>query len=123
MAKLKVLICGASGFIGRNVTERFVKNSNCDVFAVYHTTTLPTVFSNHKNLAEIQADLTAPKDVARIVRGMDIVIQAAATTSGAKDIVTKPYYHVTDNAVMNSLIFRACYEQAVKHVIFFSCNF
>jgi hypothetical protein len=50
--------------------------------------------------------LTNEEDVSILVKGTDFIIQAAATTSGAKDIVSKPYYHVTDNAVMNSLIFR-----------------
>src|SRR5581483_4899486 len=54
--------------------------------------------------------------------GMDIVIQAAAVTSGSGEIVTRPHIHVTDNAVMNALLFRACLEHAVQHVIFFSCT-
>ena len=53
---------------------------------------------------------------------MDIVIQAAATTSGVKDIVTRPYIHVTDNALMNSLLFRSAHEAKVLHFIFFSCS-
>ncbi|RJQ13681.1 MAG: NAD-dependent epimerase/dehydratase family protein [Nitrospiraceae bacterium] len=36
--------------------------------------------------------------------------------------MTKPYYHVTDNAIMNSLILRAAYEHKVSHVVFFSCT-
>ncbi len=71
----------------------------------------------------IQTDLTNKEEVNRVIKGgVDIIIQTAATTSGAKDIVTKPFYHVTDNAVMNSLIFRAAYEYKVSHVVFFSCT-
>src|SRR3989338_6039011 len=70
----------------------------------------------------IKADLTDKDDVNNAVKGMDLLIQAAATTSGAKDIVTKPYYHVTDNAIMNSLIFRAAFEYNLSHVLFFSCT-
>ena len=58
----------------------------------------------------------------RVIQGMDVVIQAAATTSGAKEIVSKPYHHVTDNAVMNSFLFRSCHENRVKRLIFFSCT-
>jgi nucleoside-diphosphate-sugar epimerase len=53
---------------------------------------------------------------------VDIIIQAAATTSGAKDIVARPYIHVTDNAVMNSYLFRSAFDHKVKHVLFFSCT-
>lgn len=54
--------------------------------------------------------------------GADVIVQAAATTSGARDIVERPQIHVTDNAVMNSLIFRSAFERKVKHVVFFSCT-
>ena len=54
--------------------------------------------------------------------GIDIVLQYAAVTSGAKDIVSKPYIHVTDNAVMNSLLMREAFENEVKHFIFPSCS-
>ncbi len=70
----------------------------------------------------IKADLTKIEDIERVIEGVDIIIQAAATTSGSKDIVSRPYIHVTDNAVMNSLLFRAAFERKVKHVIFFSCT-
>jgi nucleoside-diphosphate-sugar epimerase len=49
-------------------------------------------------------------------------MQFAATTTGAKDIVSKPYIHVTDNAVMNSLLLREAFEQGVEHFIFPSCT-
>ena len=51
-----------------------------------------------------------------------IVLQFAATTSGAKDITTKPFIHVTDNAVMNSLFLRSAYENNVEHFVFPSCT-
>ena len=53
---------------------------------------------------------------------MDIVIQAAATTSGSKDIVSKPFIHVTDNAVINSYMFRSSFTHKTKHFIFPSCT-
>lgn len=116
--KTKVLICGATGFIGRNMTEQLSKRSDLDVHAVrfnrpeYHC----------DNVTWHQADLRNQADIDRVIQGVDIIIQAAATTSGSKDIVTRPYIHVTDNAVMNSLLFRSAFEQKVKHVVFFSCT-
>ncbi|SVA56018.1 uncharacterized protein METZ01_LOCUS108872 [marine metagenome] len=70
----------------------------------------------------VKADLTKIDDIERVVEGVDIIIQAAATTSGSKDVVLRPYIHVTDNAVINSLLFRTAFEKKVKHVIFFSCT-
>jgi len=113
----KVLICGGTGFIGRNLIERFVQRNDVEVYGTYLE---PGFF--HPKAKMIQADLTKKEDVNKAVKGMDIIIQAAATTSGAKDIINNPAYHVTDNAVMNSLIFRSAYEHKVSHVISFSCT-
>lgn len=116
--KRKVLVCGATGFIGRNIAESLAKNDDFQVYGTY-LKSKPLVNSKIKM---IKADLTDNENVNNAVKGMDLIIQAAATTSGVKDIVTKPYYHVTDNAVMNSLIFRAAHEYKVPRIIFFSCT-
>lgn len=118
MNKKRVLICGATGFIGRNVSEFLSGREDMEVFGTYFNSKPLT----NTRIQWMRADLTNKDDVNRVIKGMDIIIQSAATTSGARDIVTKPYYHVTDNAVMNSLIFRAAYEYNISHVIFFSCT-
>jgi len=118
MNKKKILICGATGFIGRNLVEALVKRDDFELYGTFFD--FPSL-SNPK-IKMIKADLTNKEDVKKVITGMDIVIQAAATTSGAEDIVNKPYHHVTDNAVMNSLIFRAAYETKISHLIFFSCT-
>lgn len=116
--KKKVLICGATGFVGRNLTEQLSKRADLDVHAVR--------FNRPEyacaNVTWHQADLRDPAAIERVIDGVDIIIQAAATTSGSKDIVTRPFIHVTDNAVMNSYLFRAAFEHKVQHVIFFSCT-
>lgn len=117
MKKKKVLICGASGFIGRNIAERLAKRSDMKVYGTFFETK-PSI----KGVSLTRVDLTKEEEVSQIVEGMDIVIQAAAVTSGSQDIVTKPYLHVTDNAIMNSLIFKSCFNNRVKHVVFFSCT-
>ena len=37
--KQKVLICGATGFVGRNMLESFIKNDNYDVRAIWNKRT------------------------------------------------------------------------------------
>lgn len=113
-----ILICGATGFIGKNLTLFFSKKKNYKVFAVYHK---KRPFKC-KNVKWIKCDLKNEKKVSKIVRNKHIVLQAAATTSGAQDIISRPYIHVTDNVVMNSYIFKACFEEKIQQVIFFSCT-
>lgn len=115
---MNVLVCGATGFIGRNLVQQLSQHDDLEIHATYHQR--PQYF--FPNVTWHQADLRNPSQVDDIIKNMDILIQAAATTSGSKDIVTRPYIHVTDNAVMNSYLFRAAFEYQVKHVIFFSCT-
>jgi nucleoside-diphosphate-sugar epimerase len=115
--KRKLLICGATGFIGRNLTEWFSRRPDFDVVALYHQR--PPYAC--PNVTWAKADLREAEGLASLLGGVDIIVQAAATTSGAKDITARPYIHVTDNAVMNSLLFRAAHDVGVRHVVFFSC--
>lgn len=114
----KILVCGATGFIGRNIVEHFAMLGNVELHAV-HFSRPPYACANVK---WHQADLRSWDDVRRVLFGMDVVIQAAATTSGSKDIVERPYLHVTDNAVMNSYLLRGACEAGVKQFVFFSCT-
>ncbi len=117
MSKQKVVILGGTGFIGRNLVERFSQNPDYDVYA---TCLNRSPFG--ENVTWHKVDLTNADDVEKVITGMDIVIQAAATTSGSKDIANKPYIHVTDNAVMNSHILRSCFDNKVKKFVFYSCT-
>jgi len=116
--KQKLLVCGATGFVGRNMVEYLAQKGEYDIHAVRFNRPAYKC----KGVIWHQADLRDPETLDKLLDGVDIVVQAAATTSGAKDIVARPYIHVTDNAVMNSLLFRVAFERKVKHVIFFSCT-
>ncbi len=115
--KKKILVLGASGFIGKNIALSLSKNKNYEVIGTYLNNKISL-----KNVLMKRVDLTQKQPTNKIIKGKDIVIQAAATTSGAKDIISKPYIHVNDNAIINSIITRSCYDFNTKHVIFFSCS-
>ena len=114
----KVLVCGATGFIGRNAVEHLAKRDDLEVHAVRFNRPEYDV----PGVTWHRADLRAVDAVNELVAGMDVIVQAAATTSGAKDIVSRPHIHVTDNAVMNSLLLRAAYDHKVGQFVFFSCT-
>ena len=68
MIKKKILICGATGFIGRNILERFQKNKKYKISALYHKRPIPKSHGNTKagkknNVQWIRADLTRAEDV------------------------------------------------------------
>ena len=118
MEKRKVLVCGATGFLGRNTVETLANREDLEIYGTYFNS---EPYHNPKiNLQK--ANLTREEEVNKVVRSMDIVIHLAATTSGAKDIVSKPYIHVTNNAVMSHLILRSVFDNNVKQFIFPSCT-
>ena len=98
-----ILICGATGFIGRNLLDYYYKQNKYKIKATHFKR--PAV-EGYDGVEWINCDLRDSKQVQEAVNGVDIILQFAATTTGAKDIVSKPYIHVTDNAVINSLLFK-----------------
>jgi nucleoside-diphosphate-sugar epimerase len=114
----RILVAGATGFIGRNIAEAFALREDCRVIGLWHRR--PPF--DHPAIIWRQADLRDPAAVEAALRDVDIVVQAAATTSGSGDIVRTPSIHVTDNAVMNSYLFRAAHEAGIGHLVFFSCS-
>lgn len=113
-----MLICGATGFIGRNLLEKYENDNRYNIRAVWNIKPALTQY----DVEWVKADLNNVEDVNRVTEGVDVLLQFAATTSGANDIVNRPYIHVTDNAVMNSLLLRAAYDKGIGHFVFPSCT-
>ena len=117
----KMLICGANGFIGRNALEFFQRDY--DITAVLFSSDSPD-YGKIDGVRYIKTDLRIEQEVKQIFEEQeyDVVIQAAATTTGSKDVVERPYVHVTDNVVMNAWILREATLNNVGHVLFPSCT-
>lgn len=118
----RVLVTGASGFIGCRVVEALSKSSNCEVRAMVRNP------GNAARLARlevelVQADLKDPNQVQQAIQGCDTVIHcavgtdywsdravAAVTIGGTKNLLqqatkagVKRFVHLSSIAVHNSL--------------------
>lgn len=117
MKRKKVLICGASGFIGRNLFEALSKREDLEISGIYYKN---NVFPEKSNL--IQADLRSAAQVKEAILEADVLIQAAAVTAGSKAVSQAPHVFITDNVLMNTLLWQAAFEKKIRQVIFMSCT-
>ena len=112
----KLLICGASGFIGRNLFEHLSKRSDLDVYGTY----LTRRFQESAKL--IRADLTDREWARTVTRGMDFVINAAAVTDGSGAVASDPDKYITDNIRINMNLIESAHTNYVSHFTFLSCS-
>ena len=119
----KILVCGGDGFLGRNIVEYFHNQVGYEIYGTQHlgNPTKQTILEGDHFYG---VDLANAKHVKHMFEAIhpDIVIQAAANSSGVKDILANPAMHVTDTLIMNALVTRACYDYNVKHFVFLSCG-
>ncbi len=113
----KILILGCGGFIGKNLSLFFSKKKNIELHGTYHLTK-PKI----KNIKLHQLNILNRNKTNKLFKNKDIVINCAAITSGAKDIISKPYIHVTDNNIINSIVVESSFKNQIKHLIMLSCT-
>lgn len=118
MMKKKVMICGASGFIGRNLFEYFDSNGY-ETYGTY-LKNRPKVF----NPRIFQADLCRKDTALWATRDMDIVINAAAMTDGIGVFSekTKAETYAEANNLLNANLAEAVHVNKVGHFVFLSCT-
>ena len=113
----KILVLGCGGFIGRNLAFYFSKKKNIQLYGTY-LNKKPNIknikLHKHNILNRIRTD--------KLFKNKDIVINCAAITSGAKDIVSRPYIHVTENNIINSIVIESSFKNKIKHLIMLSCT-
>ncbi len=114
----RVVVLGATGFVGRNIAIHLAEDPAFNVVAVRNT----RAEWAHPRVEWRQADLTREADVMRALDGADMVVHAAAATAGAAAHLADPLSMVVDNQVMNSRIFAAAHRLNVRHLLWYSCS-
>jgi len=114
----KVLVTGATGFIGTNMINELLARGA----KVRGTVHKKEPFIKNENLEYVNADLTLKADCLRAAEGMDQVIMCAASTAGAGVMEKTPLALVTPNVVMNTYMLEAAYEAGVEKFLFLSSN-
>lgn len=109
------MICGASGFIGRNLFEYFNSLENYDVYGTYLKNRPQSPYPGL-----VQADLKDKEKTLRATQDMNVVINCAAMTDGMG--VYNPATYILPNIQINQNLIEAALINRVRHFIFLSCT-
>lgn len=115
--KRRILICGASGFLGLNNFEGLSYRENLDVRGTCFTKLLKFGKIPQMNFANFLNEESCLKHT----RGVDTVIQCAAQTAGSGRKEDWPRF-AFDNIRMNQNLIEAAVANRVKHFIFLGCS-
>lgn len=115
---VRITVAGAGGFVGTNLLPELVA-AGARVKGITHTR--PPQFLGDR-VQFIQADLTTAEGCRVASEDTDIFVMAAANSSGAQVMSSKPLTHLTPNIVMNALTLEAAHEAGVSKYCFISSN-
>ena len=117
MDRKRIVVAGASGFIGTNFLNRLAGIKEYDVLGIYNTNE-PKINSININYA--QADLRNLKECKAVVKGADYLCMFAGQLSTTAVMLKNPLGPITDNTVINVNMLEAAYSANVKKYLWLS---
>lgn len=118
---MKILLLGAAGFIGTNLTIELAKKTEDEITLVDRSKAFfkPIVGMDLKNVHILEADLTVDMDFDSILKDQEVVYHLVSTT-----VPTTSNQHISQELVSNVIfsanLFEACIRCDVKKVVFVS---
>lgn len=117
---MNILILGAAGFIGTNLTVKFAEDKKNKITVVdkQYAYFVDLLNMNLKNVEIVQSSLDEKMDFS-ILDGQDIVFHLVST-----NVPTNSNCHISkdiqENVLYSAVLFEECVKYNVKKVIFFS---
>lgn len=108
----KILITGASGFVGRNLYE-YLKGQGYDVIGTYYSKPVEGL---------VYCDLTDYKQVDKITNGIDYIFAIATKTYGAGIMAIDPNALIRENLYLNTNMLDLCFKKKIKKLMFVSSS-
>lgn len=118
IAGKRITVTGASGFVGTNLIPELVARG-AQVRAIIHQSPLRLSVGG---VQVVKADLSTTEGCREAAEDTDIFVMAAANSSGAEVMATRPLTHLTPNVVMNALSLEAAHAAGVSKYCFISSS-
>jgi GDP-L-fucose synthase len=116
----RILVTGASGFIGSNVLRVLYQNGYTNLVANSLNRPLRNDFNGCENVNHVLGDLHNEEFCNQLTKNVDVVIHCAANTSNALDTKFNPMLHVTPNVIMNTMLMEQSWKNKVRKFVFLS---
>ena len=118
----KILVTGASGFIGSRLLKSLYEQGYTNLKATANSRGLKNDFEGSKNIEFVKGNLRNDGFCKELTREIDVIFHCAANTSNALDTKFNPLLHVTPNIEMNVNLMEQAWIREVKKFIFISSN-
>jgi GDP-L-fucose synthase len=118
----KILVTGASGFIGSRLLKMLYENGYQNLKTTSFSRDLRGDFEAWENIQHFQGDLQTQFFCENITKDVDVIFHCAANTSNALDTKVNPLLHVTANVEMNVNLMEQAWKNKVRKFIFISSN-
>ncbi|KPL15358.1 hypothetical protein AMJ74_01645 [candidate division WOR_3 bacterium SM1_77] len=115
MKKHRILIVGASGFVGKNLVLQYTQREHVSILV--RPTSNIALFKNNPRIRILYGDLAEDRGITDALKGIDVVIHCAATTMG------RSYweFHRTNTKGTKHLI-SAMLERNVRKILYVSSH-
>ena len=123
LKKKRIFITGGAGFIANRLISRLVEYNKIIVYDNFHRDTLTkSKYSNHNNLRIVKGDVMDYSNLWESMRGVDIVVHAAAIT-GIDTVIKSPTKTMRVNLIGTANVLEAAKQNHVNgRVIDFSTS-
>ena len=95
----RILICGATGFIGRNLLDFYYQKGNYNIRAVHFNR---PALEGYDGVEWVKADLRNPETVKKVLQDVDIILPSYwnLSTNHYKDLQPILKFKYTNSAVL-----------------------
>jgi GDP-L-fucose synthase len=118
----KILVTGASGFIGSRLLKMLYENGYTNLRAVTFSRSLRDNFNWERKIEHRMGDLQTAEFCNSVTQNVDVIFHCAANTSNALDTKVNPLLHVTANVEMNVNLMEQAWKNKVCKFMFISSN-